>query len=125
MDILDIKNIVKDLPEREVRSYLQLILYRIALLEEKENSHLLQFKRRMATISIILRDMLSLKTGIPIIIRHIQVQLFLLEMECMSITMIFTQRKTMDIDTILRVLTNQLLVINRMSNKKYTSQPID
>ncbi|WHX97973.1 DUF1835 domain-containing protein [Neobacillus sp. DY30] len=38
MDILDIKNIVKDLPEKEVRSYLQFILYRIALLEDKENS---------------------------------------------------------------------------------------
>lgn len=38
MDILDIKNIVKDLPEQEVRSYLQFILYRIALLEDKENS---------------------------------------------------------------------------------------
>ncbi|WP_342041934.1 DUF1835 domain-containing protein [Bacillus sp. OTU2372] len=38
MDILDIKNIVKDLPEQEVRSYLQFILFRIALLEEKENS---------------------------------------------------------------------------------------
>ncbi|RFU60921.1 DUF1835 domain-containing protein [Peribacillus glennii] len=39
MDILDdIKNKVKDLPEQEVRSYLQFILYRIALLEDKENS---------------------------------------------------------------------------------------
>jgi hypothetical protein len=38
VDILDIKNIVKDLPEQEVRSYLLFIMYRIALLEDKENS---------------------------------------------------------------------------------------
>ena len=38
MDILDIKNRVKDLPEQDVRSYLQYILFRIALLEDKENS---------------------------------------------------------------------------------------
>ncbi|CEG27119.1 DUF1835 domain-containing protein [Bacillus sp. B-jedd] len=38
MDVLDdIKNKVKDLPEQEVRSYLQFILYNIALLEDKEN----------------------------------------------------------------------------------------
>ncbi|MGG0175187.1 DUF1835 domain-containing protein [Gottfriedia acidiceleris] len=35
MDIFEIKNIVKDLPEREVRSYLQLILIRIGMLEEQ------------------------------------------------------------------------------------------
>jgi hypothetical protein len=38
VDIFEIKNIVKELPEREVRSYLQFILYSIALLEDKENS---------------------------------------------------------------------------------------
>ncbi|MEH7378729.1 DUF1835 domain-containing protein, partial [Neobacillus drentensis] len=38
MDIFDIKQIVKDLPEEEVRSCLQFILFRIALLEDTENS---------------------------------------------------------------------------------------
>lgn len=38
MDILDIKKIVKDLPEQEVKLYLQIILLKIGLLEDKENS---------------------------------------------------------------------------------------
>ncbi|MGE6721390.1 DUF1835 domain-containing protein [Peribacillus frigoritolerans] len=38
MDILDIKKIVKDLPEEEVKLYLQFILFKIGLLEDKENS---------------------------------------------------------------------------------------
>ncbi|MFD0824677.1 hypothetical protein ACT8ZR_03310 [Neobacillus sp. M.A.Huq-85] len=46
---VDIKNIVKDLPEQEVRSYLQFILYRIALLEEKENS-LVEFAKDLKEI---------------------------------------------------------------------------
>jgi hypothetical protein len=50
MDILDdIKNKVKDLPEQEVRSYLQFILYRIALLEDKENS-LVEFAKDLKEI---------------------------------------------------------------------------
>ncbi|MDQ1002612.1 hypothetical protein QFZ28_003012 [Neobacillus niacini] len=49
MDILDIKNIVKDLPEQEIRSYLQFILYRIALLEDKENS-LVEFANELKEI---------------------------------------------------------------------------
>ncbi|MFP5108674.1 DUF1835 domain-containing protein [Neobacillus sp. C211] len=44
MDIFEIKNIVKDLPERAVRSYLQLILFRIGLLEEREYS-LVEFSK--------------------------------------------------------------------------------
>ncbi|MBT2724440.1 DUF1835 domain-containing protein [Bacillus sp. ISL-46] len=38
MDILDIKKLVKDLPEQEVRLYLQFILFKIALLEDKKES---------------------------------------------------------------------------------------
>jgi hypothetical protein len=38
VDFFDIKKIVKDLPEQEVRSYLQFILFRIGLLEDKEKS---------------------------------------------------------------------------------------
>jgi len=38
MDILDIKKIVKDLPEQEVRLYSQFILLMIAFLEDKEES---------------------------------------------------------------------------------------
>jgi hypothetical protein len=38
VDILDIKKKVKDLPEQEVRLYLQFILFKIALLEDKGNS---------------------------------------------------------------------------------------
>jgi len=38
VDILDIKKIVKDLPEQEVRLYLQFILFKIGLLEDKEES---------------------------------------------------------------------------------------
>jgi hypothetical protein len=38
VDILDIKKIVNDLPEKEVRTYLSLILSKIALLEDKEYS---------------------------------------------------------------------------------------
>ncbi|WP_084798012.1 DUF1835 domain-containing protein [Neobacillus mesonae] len=44
MDIFEIKSIVKDLPEREVRSYLQLILFRIGMLEESESS-LVEFSK--------------------------------------------------------------------------------
>ena len=44
MDIFDIKKIVKDLPEQEVRSYLQFILFRIGLLEDSEYS-LVEFSK--------------------------------------------------------------------------------
>ncbi len=49
MDIFDIKNKVKDLPEREVRSYLQIILFKIGLLEDKEYS-LIEFSNDLKKI---------------------------------------------------------------------------
>lgn len=47
MDIFEIKNIVKNLPEREVRSYLQLILFRIGMLEEQS---LVEFSKDLKEI---------------------------------------------------------------------------
>ncbi|MBT2700887.1 DUF1835 domain-containing protein [Bacillus sp. ISL-40] len=49
MDIFEIKNIVKDLPEQEVRSYLQLILFRIGMLEERDYS-LVEFSKDLKEI---------------------------------------------------------------------------
>jgi hypothetical protein len=71
----------------------------------------------MVVIFIIRKDMYCSRMGIPIIIRPIQDPLYQLEMECMSIIMIFILQKTMDIDTILEVLTSQLQVINRKNSK--------
>jgi hypothetical protein len=49
VDIFEIKNIVKDLPEQEVRSYLQLILFRIGMLEERDYS-LVEFSKDLKEI---------------------------------------------------------------------------
>jgi hypothetical protein len=49
VDIFELKSIVKDLPEREVRSYLQHILFRIGMLEEREYS-LIEFSKDLKEI---------------------------------------------------------------------------
>jgi hypothetical protein len=49
VDILDIKKIVKDLPEEEVRSCLQYILFRSGLLEDNEHS-LVEFSKDLKEI---------------------------------------------------------------------------
>ncbi len=49
MDIFEIKNIVKDLPEREVRSYLQHILFKIGMLKKREHS-LVEFSKDLKEI---------------------------------------------------------------------------